>query len=74
MAQQLLAAGADVDAKDEFSTVFAVAEAKQAHYLEVLLSREEEFSSRLNMKTSFKGCTALHYAVLANDFDTIKVP
>jgi hypothetical protein len=94
--QLLISAGADINAGDEFSSAFAVAESKQIHYLEglssnfkkrsdllcffgklrcflVLMEREEEFSSRLNMKSSFKGCTALHYAVLANDFTTIQV-
>ena len=37
------------------------------------MAREEEFSSRLSTRSSFKGCTALHYAVLANDFPSIKV-
>ncbi|OQV14773.1 Caseinolytic peptidase B protein-like protein [Hypsibius exemplaris] len=71
--QQLIAAGAEVNAPDEFTIVYAVSETKQLHYLEVLMAREEEFSGRLSAKSSFKGCTALHYAVLANDFPTIKV-
>ena len=33
----------------------------------VLLAREEEFSDRLNLRATFLGCTALHYAVLIDD-------
>lgn len=33
----------------------------------VLVSREDEFSSRLSSRAGFRGCTALHYATLADD-------
>ena len=33
----------------------------------VLMAREDEFSDRLNSRANFKGCTALHYAVLRDD-------
>uniref|UniRef100_A0A669DQB5 ClpB family mitochondrial disaggregase n=1 Tax=Oreochromis niloticus TaxID=8128 RepID=A0A669DQB5_ORENI len=32
-----------------------------------LVSREDEFSSRLSSRAGFRGCTALHYATLADD-------
>ncbi len=32
--------------------------------------REEEFCDRLNVRASFVGCTALHYAVLMDDMET----
>ncbi|XP_010601520.1 caseinolytic peptidase B protein homolog isoform X1 [Fukomys damarensis] len=38
----------------------------------VLVTREDDFNNRLNNRASFKGCTALHYAVLADDFCTVK--
>ena len=31
------------------------------------LHRESEFSDELNLRANFRGCTALHYAVLADD-------
>uniref|UniRef100_A0A3B3D0P4 ClpB family mitochondrial disaggregase n=1 Tax=Oryzias melastigma TaxID=30732 RepID=A0A3B3D0P4_ORYME len=36
-------------------------------HLPVLVSREDEFSSRLSSRAGFRGCTALHYATLADD-------
>lgn len=33
----------------------------------VLVSREDEFSGRLSSRAGFRGCTALHYATLADD-------
>nr|XP_008515811.1 PREDICTED: caseinolytic peptidase B protein homolog isoform X2 [Equus przewalskii] len=38
----------------------------------VLITREDDFNNRLNNRASFKGCTALHYAVLADDYRTVK--
>ncbi|KAF6102782.1 caseinolytic mitochondrial matrix peptidase chaperone subunit B [Phyllostomus discolor] len=38
----------------------------------VLVTREDDFNNRLNNRASFKGCTALHYAVLADDYQTAK--
>ncbi|XP_069496385.1 mitochondrial disaggregase [Ambystoma mexicanum] len=68
----LLAAGADPNLGDNFSNVYQSAKEKSLHSLEVLVTREDEFSSRLNSRVSFKGCTALHYAVLADDYSTIR--
>lgn len=36
------------------------------------MKREEEFSDCLNNRATFKGFTALHYAVLADSKDCIK--
>ena len=36
------------------------------------MKREEEFSDRLNSKASFKGFTALHYAVLSGSLSCVK--
>nr|XP_033803423.1 caseinolytic peptidase B protein homolog isoform X1 [Geotrypetes seraphini] len=68
----LLIAGADPNLGDEFSSVFDTAKEKAIHSLEVLVTREDDFSSRLNNRASFRGCTALHYAVLSDDYRTIK--
>ncbi|KAL0629574.1 Caseinolytic peptidase B protein-like protein [Plecturocebus cupreus] len=38
----------------------------------ILVTREDDFNNRLNNRVSFKGCTALHYAVLADDYRTVK--
>ncbi|KAJ8798262.1 hypothetical protein J1605_001387 [Eschrichtius robustus] len=38
----------------------------------VLVTREDDFNNRLNNRASFRGCTALHYAVLADDYRTVK--
>ncbi|XP_066555321.1 mitochondrial disaggregase [Amia ocellicauda] len=68
----LLAAGADPNLGDEFSTVYDFAREKGIHSLEVLVTREDEFSNRLNSRASFRGCTALHYAVLADDLRSVR--
>uniref|UniRef100_A0A668A0R7 ClpB family mitochondrial disaggregase n=1 Tax=Myripristis murdjan TaxID=586833 RepID=A0A668A0R7_9TELE len=38
-----------------------------------LVSREDEFSSRLSSRAGFRGCTALHYATLADDPRTVRM-
>ncbi|XP_030055840.1 mitochondrial disaggregase [Microcaecilia unicolor] len=68
----LLIAGADPNLGDEFSSVFETAKEKAIHSLEVLVTREDDFSSRLNNRASFRGCTALHYAILSDDYRTVK--
>ena len=39
----------------------------------VLVAREDEFSERLNTRANFKGCTSLHYAVLADDHEIVEL-
>ncbi|XP_004480183.2 mitochondrial disaggregase isoform X1 [Dasypus novemcinctus] len=70
--QILLAAGADPNLGDDFSSVYKTAQEQGIHSLEVLVTREDDFNNRLNNRASFKGCTALHYAVLADDYRTVK--
>nr|XP_012600525.1 caseinolytic peptidase B protein homolog isoform X4 [Microcebus murinus] len=70
--QVLLAAGADPNLGDDFSSVYKTAKEQGIHSLEVLVTREDDFNNRLNNRASFKGCTALHYAVLADDYHTVK--
>ncbi|XP_066522537.1 mitochondrial disaggregase [Hoplias malabaricus] len=69
----LLESGADPNLGDEFSSVYGTARDKGIHSLEVLVSREDEFSSRLSSRVSFRGCTPLHYAVLADDLRTVRM-
>ncbi|XP_023648315.1 mitochondrial disaggregase isoform X2 [Paramormyrops kingsleyae] len=69
----LLEGGADPDLGDDFSSVYSYSREKGIHSLEVLVTREDEFSSRLSSRASFRGCTALHYAVLADDLRTARM-
>ncbi|CAD5115402.1 DgyrCDS4380 [Dimorphilus gyrociliatus] len=69
----LLKQKADPNIGDQFTNAFETAKRKNLHYLRVLMSREDEFSNRLNNRASFKGCTALHYAVLVNDKDIVEM-
>ncbi|XP_013411526.1 caseinolytic peptidase B protein homolog [Lingula anatina] len=69
----LLDAGADPNIGDEYSNVYQTANEKKINSLEVLTKREDEFSNRLNNKASFRGCTSLHYAVLADDERTVEL-
>ena len=71
--EALIDAGADVDAKEEFSTAFRVARSQKMSSLEVTMRREEEFHDSLNPNRSFEGSTALHYAALVDSFNTVKV-
>ncbi|KAM4046780.1 mitochondrial disaggregase [Anomaloglossus baeobatrachus] len=70
----LLGAGADPNLGDDFSSVYEVAKEKNLHSLQVLVTRtrEDEFSNRLNNRASFRGCSALHYAVLMDDYGTVQ--
>ncbi|XP_053176255.1 caseinolytic peptidase B protein homolog [Scomber japonicus] len=69
----LLEAGADPNAGDDFNNVYDTSREKGIHSLEVLVSREDEFSSRLSSRAGFRGCTALHYATLADDTRTVSM-
>uniref|UniRef100_A0A8C5TNZ6 Caseinolytic mitochondrial matrix peptidase chaperone subunit B n=1 Tax=Malurus cyaneus samueli TaxID=2593467 RepID=A0A8C5TNZ6_9PASS len=69
----LLTANADPNLGDDFSSVYEIAKEKGLHSLEVLVTREDDFNNRLNIRANFKGCTALHYAVLADDYLTVKL-
>ncbi|XP_067103055.1 mitochondrial disaggregase [Osmerus mordax] len=69
----LLEAGADPNAGDDFNNVYDTSREKGIHSLEVLVSREDEFSSRLSSRAGFRGCTALHYATLADDPRTVRM-
>uniref|UniRef100_A0A8C3G3C2 ClpB family mitochondrial disaggregase n=1 Tax=Cyclopterus lumpus TaxID=8103 RepID=A0A8C3G3C2_CYCLU len=69
----LLEAGADPNTGDHFNNVYDTSREKGIHSLEVLVSREDEFSSRLSSRAGFRGCTALHYATLADDPRTVRM-
>lgn len=38
-----------------------------------MITRDEEFCGRLNNSATFRGFTALHYAVLSDSYDTVKI-
>ncbi|KAI5098572.1 caseinolytic peptidase B protein-like [Silurus meridionalis] len=69
----LLESGADPNLGDNFSNVYGTSRDKGIHSLEVLVMREDEFSNRLSSRASFRDCTALHYAVLADDLCTVRM-
>ncbi|XP_010212847.1 PREDICTED: caseinolytic peptidase B protein homolog, partial [Tinamus guttatus] len=46
----LLAAGADPNLGDDFSSIYETAKEKGLHSLEVLIAREDDFSARLNVR------------------------
>ena len=64
-------AGADVNAEEEFMNVYTTAREKRKHSLEVQITREDEFSNKLSPRANFRGCTALHYAALADNIGVI---
>ncbi|KAI1294249.1 Caseinolytic peptidase B -like protein [Halotydeus destructor] len=70
---ELVKAGADIDAEDEFSSVSVMSRERRLNYLHVLTVREEEFYDGFRANASFKGCTPLHYAVLTNDSDVVSL-
>ena len=68
----LLEKGANPDISDDFVNIYQTAREKQMQSLDVMISREEEFNSNLNLRSNFRGCTALHYASLADDLESVK--
>ncbi len=67
----LLGAGADPDAPEEFSNIYLSARERGLHSMDVMVAREEDFSRRLSNRANFRGCTALHYAALADDLGVL---
>ena len=70
--RRLIAAGADVNATDDFSNIYSTARDRRVHSLDVMVAREQEFSDRLSHRANFRGCTALHYAALADCVEAVK--
>ncbi|XP_064636467.1 mitochondrial disaggregase-like isoform X2 [Lineus longissimus] len=69
----LLENGADPNLGDDFSNVYQIARENRLNSLQVMITREDEFSDLLSNRASFKGCTALHYAVLADNCEIVKL-
>lgn len=69
----LLSNGADPNLPDNFSNIFQVARENRTSPISVEVIREGEFSTLLNHNQMFRGCTALHYAVLAHDQESVQI-
>ena len=71
--EQLIKAGADVNLPEDYTNIYQTAQEKRMHSIDVMVSRQADFSDDLNLRANFRGCTALHYAVLADDIGVISV-
>lgn len=58
---------------EEYTNIYHTAREVHQHSLHVMMTREEEFSDRLNLRANFRGCTPLHYAALADDLEVVKI-
>ncbi|XP_049763291.1 caseinolytic peptidase B protein homolog [Schistocerca cancellata] len=73
VARLLLQSGADPNAGDEFFSAYRTALEKGLHTVDVLAKREDEFNDMLSNRASFRGFTALHYAVLADSEELVEL-
>ncbi len=69
----LLENGADPNLPDEFVNINVTAKKLGMNPLQVLFEREEDFSNKLNSRATFKGFTPLHYAVLTDSLELVKL-
>lgn len=72
MCKLLLNNGARIDDIDHYRNPRELARKSQMSPALIEFARSTEFNPHL-AQVNFHGCTALHYAMLANDLDTIKV-
>ncbi|XP_068718120.1 mitochondrial disaggregase-like [Montipora capricornis] len=68
----LIEAGADVNAKEEFTTPFKMAQKKHMRSFDVIFMREDDFSDKLHQRANFNGFTPLHYAALADSRECVR--
>ena len=73
VAEQLLQAGADPNLPEDYTNIYHTAQEKKMHSIDVMVSRQQDFSDELNLRANFRGCTPLHYAVLADDIGVINL-
>ncbi|XP_054158989.1 caseinolytic peptidase B protein homolog [Oppia nitens] len=74
--EALLDAGADIDDTDDYSPASGGQKLTYQYgldFMRIAMSRESEFSDFLSTRVSFRGTTALHYAVLANSMPTVQL-
>ena len=69
----LLKSGADPNLPEEYTNIYHTAREKGMHSIDVMVTREHDFSEELNLRANFRGCTPLHYAVLADDIGLINL-
>ncbi|XP_065668496.1 mitochondrial disaggregase isoform X5 [Hydra vulgaris] len=69
--KMLLDAGADPDVLDDFSTAYKIASRHGIRVFDVIDSRQSCFNRTTNNRADFSGFTPLHYACLADDYETI---
>uniref|UniRef100_A0A5K3EFZ8 ANK_REP_REGION domain-containing protein n=1 Tax=Mesocestoides corti TaxID=53468 RepID=A0A5K3EFZ8_MESCO len=69
----LLAAGAEVDARENYAGTSGFSFHGRTTSPDVEWRRLTEFSDYLNPSADFRGCTALHYAVLADDVELVRL-
>ncbi|XP_032223000.1 caseinolytic peptidase B protein homolog isoform X2 [Nematostella vectensis] len=67
----LIELGADLNVRDDFSTVYKTAQKRHMRSLEVLIQRETYFSDQLNKGADFSGFTPLHYAALSDSYECV---
>lgn len=73
MVKLLIESGADVNLGDDFMNAWHTSQEKQLNSLHVLITREDLFCDNMHNRANFKGCTALHYAVLVDDVPMVKI-
>ncbi|XP_050436131.1 caseinolytic peptidase B protein homolog [Adelges cooleyi] len=71
--ETLLKCGADPDIGDGFSNVFNVSRKFNEHSTKVSAARQDDFPSFFNPKATVQGFTALHYAALLNNVESLRV-
>ncbi|CAL4077482.1 unnamed protein product, partial [Meganyctiphanes norvegica] len=69
----LLQNGIDPNETENFSNTYQVARDNRTAPINVEVIREAEFSTLLDNSQMFRGCTALHYAVLRHDQETVQL-
>ncbi|KAF6775321.1 hypothetical protein AHF37_05110 [Paragonimus kellicotti] len=73
MTKLLLNSGANPNDVDHFPGSLKLARERNIYYGDVEWRRLTQFSDFLNPAADFRGCTALHYAVLVNDLKLVEL-
>ena len=76
MVKLLLELGADVNCGDAFTNIYDKAQELGTSSLEIMFWRDSDFSDRYRLntnRTTFRGCTPLHYAVSTSNFQMVQL-
>ncbi|KAF7256536.1 hypothetical protein EG68_06391 [Paragonimus skrjabini miyazakii] len=73
MTKLLLNSGSNPNDVDHFPGSLKLARERNVYYGDVEWRRLTQFSDFLNPAADFRGCTALHYAVLVNDLKLVEL-